>query len=67
MPRALRGESTWTNSVVACMSCNARKGHRTLEAASMDLLRAPKEPPPYGYQVRAVETASMRVMRTVAG
>ena len=46
IPRSLGGESMWTNCVVACMSCNARKGSRSLEAAGMVLQRPPREPPP---------------------
>jgi 5-methylcytosine-specific restriction endonuclease McrA len=46
LPRSLGGESTWSNCVVACLECNARKGNRTLEQAHMKILRLPKEPPP---------------------
>jgi 5-methylcytosine-specific restriction endonuclease McrA len=45
-PRSLGGHSSWLNCVVACLACNARKGNRTLDAAHMSLLRAPREPPP---------------------
>jgi len=46
VPRSLGGESSWTNCVVACMSCNARKGSRSLDSVGMALLRTPREPPP---------------------
>lgn len=46
VPRSLGGTSSWANCVVACLECNARKGNRTLKAASMTLKRQPKEPPP---------------------
>ncbi len=46
IPRSLGGHSSWSNCVVACLRCNSRKGSRTLEAARMQILRAPKEPPP---------------------
>lgn len=46
MPRSLGGHSSWTNCVVACLDCNARKGNRTLNAAHMHILRPPREPPP---------------------
>ncbi|MBI4603286.1 MAG: HNH endonuclease [Planctomycetes bacterium] len=46
LPRSLGGHSSWTNCVVACLGCNARKGNRTLEAARMQILRTPKQPPP---------------------
>jgi 5-methylcytosine-specific restriction endonuclease McrA len=46
IPRSLGGHSSWANCVVACLSCNARKGSRSLANARMQILRAPKEPPP---------------------
>jgi 5-methylcytosine-specific restriction endonuclease McrA len=46
IPRSLGGASNWTNCVVACLSCNARKGNRLLERAGMRLLRAPRKPSP---------------------
>ena len=45
-PRSLGGHSSWANCVVACLACNARKGNRSLDAAHMTILRAPREPPP---------------------
>jgi len=47
IPRSLGGRSSWTNCVVACLRCNSRKGNRTLEAAHMQILRIPREPPPH--------------------
>ena len=46
VPRSMGGHSAWTNCVVACLSCNARKGNRMLSSAHMQLVRLPKEPPP---------------------
>ena len=46
VPRSLGGVGSWTNCVVACLSCNARKGNRQLDDAGMKLSRTPKEPPP---------------------
>jgi 5-methylcytosine-specific restriction endonuclease McrA len=43
-PRARGGKSTWVNIVAACKPCNARKGDRTPEEASMKLLSTPKKP-----------------------
>jgi 5-methylcytosine-specific restriction endonuclease McrA len=43
-PRARGGKSTWANCVVACMTCNVRKGNKQLTEAGMCLLRQPKEP-----------------------
>jgi len=45
VPRRLGGRHTWDNLVAACPACNHRKGGRTLEQASMRLLRLPSEPP----------------------
>ena len=46
VPRSQGGESSWTNCVVACLRCNARKGNRLLENAGMRTIRPVKEPPP---------------------
>lgn len=46
IPRSLGGHSNWSNCVVACLACNARKGNRTLKAAKMRIRRKPVEPPP---------------------
>lgn len=44
VPRAQGGISSWTNCVLACVSCNKRKADRTPEQASMLLRRAPTKP-----------------------
>jgi 5-methylcytosine-specific restriction endonuclease McrA len=43
-PRAQGGLDTWENLVCACIKCNARKGGRTPDQASMKLVRAPIRP-----------------------
>ena len=43
-PRSRGGETSWTNCVLACVSCNGRKGNRTPELANMRLLRKPIRP-----------------------
>ncbi len=43
-PRALGGGDTWENLVCACIKCNARKGGRTPEQASMRLITKPVRP-----------------------
>lgn len=43
-PRAQGGGDTWENLVCACIRCNARKGGRTPEQASMKLVRKPERP-----------------------
>ena len=44
MPRVLGGQHSWTNLVCACVKCNARKGGRTPQQASMHLIRSPRKP-----------------------
>lgn len=44
LPRCKGGRTTWDNVVTACMSCNLRKGHHTLEQCGMALHRYPWRP-----------------------
>lgn len=44
IPRAKGGKTVWENIVVACTSCNQRKGGRTPNEASMRLLSIPRKP-----------------------
>jgi 5-methylcytosine-specific restriction endonuclease McrA len=44
VPRALGGESKWTNCVLACWQCNARKADRTPKQAKMRLRKMPARP-----------------------
>ncbi len=44
MPRTQGGSDSWDNLVCACIKCNARKGGRTPEQASMKLVRKPERP-----------------------
>lgn len=43
-PRAQGGGDTWENLVCACIRCNARKGGRTPDQASMKLIKKPERP-----------------------
>ncbi|MFT5424402.1 MAG: 5-methylcytosine-specific restriction endonuclease McrA [Phycisphaerales bacterium] len=43
-PKVLHGPDTWENLVCSCVRCNARKGGRTPEQASMRLIRKPFKP-----------------------
>lgn len=43
-PRAQGGGDTWENLVCACIRCNARKGGRTPDQASMKLVKKPDRP-----------------------
>lgn len=44
IPRSLGGKHCWENVVIACVSCNSRKGDRTPERARMPLTTKPKAP-----------------------
>ncbi|MDK2970318.1 MAG: hypothetical protein PWP23_73 [Candidatus Sumerlaeota bacterium] len=44
VPRSRGGRSEWENVVLACQSCNAKKGNRLLQDTPMQLPRAPKKP-----------------------
>ncbi|ELS32926.1 MULTISPECIES: HNH endonuclease [Pseudanabaena] len=44
IPRAKGGLNTWENVVIACESCNHRKGNRTPQEANMPLRIKPKAP-----------------------
>lgn len=44
IPRSKGGKHTWDNVVIACQTCNARKGDRTPTQAKMPLRTKPKAP-----------------------
>lgn len=44
IPRSKGGKDTWENLVVACSSCNTKKGDKLLEQTGMKLLKQPKRP-----------------------
>jgi len=44
IPQCQGGRSTWENCVLACITCNVRKGGRTPRQAGMVLLRKPVKP-----------------------
>jgi 5-methylcytosine-specific restriction endonuclease McrA len=43
-PRSLGGLTNWTNCVVACVECNAKKADRTPKQARMPLKKEPAQP-----------------------
>ncbi|HOX39196.1 MAG TPA: HNH endonuclease [Candidatus Brocadiia bacterium] len=43
-PRTQGGRTIWNNIVVACTSCNKRKGGRTPDQAGMKLIKQPRAP-----------------------
>lgn len=44
VPQCQGGPSTWDNCVLACVTCNVRKGGRTPKQANMKLIRVPVKP-----------------------
>jgi hypothetical protein len=44
IPKSKGGGDTWENMVVACFSCNAKKGDRFLEHTGMKLTKVPRSP-----------------------
>ena len=44
IPRCRGGGDTWENLVVACSSCNTKKGNTLLEQTGMRLTRQPRAP-----------------------
>ncbi|MEL6714027.1 MAG: HNH endonuclease [Planctomycetota bacterium] len=44
VPRALGGETSWENCVLACVHCNRRKGSKLVHDANMRLMKAPAAP-----------------------
>ena len=44
VPKSKQGKTTWNNVVVSCYECNAKKGARTPEEASMPLIKVPQKP-----------------------
>jgi len=44
LPRSRGGGTTWSNTVACCLACNPRKGSRTPQEASMQLLSTPFQP-----------------------
>ncbi|MFQ5601324.1 MAG: HNH endonuclease [Candidatus Krumholzibacteriia bacterium] len=45
IPKSRGGTTIWSNVVLACTECNARKRDRSPQEAGMRLHRQPKEPP----------------------
>jgi 5-methylcytosine-specific restriction endonuclease McrA len=42
VPKSRGGQDTWENMVVACSSCNTKKGNTLLEQTGMKLKRTPR-------------------------
>ena len=46
IPKSRGGEDTWSNPLLACESCNLKKGDRLLNHTNMTLRRNPRPPLP---------------------
>lgn len=44
VPRCKGGPTSWLNCVTSCLPCNKRKGHKTLQEASMSLVKPTSVP-----------------------
>ena len=44
IPRSRGGKHTWNNVVIACATCNGRKGNKTPQEAKMTLCKKPQAP-----------------------
>ncbi|MEE8302056.1 MAG: HNH endonuclease [Candidatus Tectomicrobia bacterium] len=44
VPRALGGQTDWTNIVTCCIPCNRRKGGKPIEHSNLRLRRKPRKP-----------------------
>jgi 5-methylcytosine-specific restriction endonuclease McrA len=44
IPRVDGGETTWLNTVSACLRCNGKKGSKSIEKSGMKLTRQPFKP-----------------------
>ncbi len=44
VPRSRGGQTTWTNCVLSCLKCNAKKANHTLNEVNMKLRRQPFKP-----------------------
>lgn len=44
IPQSKGGDSSWSNMVTACISCNSKKGDKSLKDSNMKLYTTPKPP-----------------------
>ena len=58
IPRCRGGQDTWENLVVACSSCNTKKGNTLLEQTNMKLIRKPR--PPYNKMQFALNNCNIQ-------
>ncbi|GAB4851446.1 hypothetical protein Ancab_030848 [Ancistrocladus abbreviatus] len=67
LPIARGGKWSWENLVTACAKCNSKKGQKTLEEASMNLIKVPKAPKEYDILAIPLTSAALRMLRMRKG
>lgn len=67
LPISRGGEWKWENLVTACAKCNSKKGQKTLEEASMKLIKVPKVPKDYDILAIPLTTAAIKMLRMKKG
>ncbi|XP_050370992.1 uncharacterized protein LOC126788992 [Argentina anserina] len=67
IPIARGGEWKWDNLVTACAKCNSKKGQKTLEEASMKLMKIPKAPKDFDIVAIPLTNAAVRMLRMRKG
>jgi hypothetical protein len=65
VPKSKGGRVTWKNIVLACTTCNNKKGGRYLKDSGMRLIRQPFEPKAGDLVLGPVERLKMRLGRNV--
>lgn len=68
VPRSRGGSTTWSNVVLACTECNARKRDRLPHEAGMHLQRPPREPawrPGSGFRLSVRRRSWQRFVETI--
>eukprot|EP00268_Persea_americana_P038384 TRINITY_DN3796_c0_g2_i4.p1 TRINITY_DN3796_c0_g2~~TRINITY_DN3796_c0_g2_i4.p1 ORF type:complete len:142 (+),score=28.15 TRINITY_DN3796_c0_g2_i4:251-676(+) len=67
LPISRGGDWKWENLVTACAKCNSKKGQKTLEEASMKLIKVPKAPKDYDILAIPLTTAAIKMLRMKKG
>lgn len=65
VPRCKGGKVTWKNIVLACQSCNNKKGSKSLAESGLRLIRQPFEPREEDLKLGPVERLRMKLGRNV--
>lgn len=65
IPKSKGGKVTWKNIVLACQSCNNKKGNSLLKECGMRLIREPFEPRAEDLKLGPVERLRIKLGRNV--